>query len=142
MPDFETTPSAATVMVLVCDDVPAFRALMRAVLEEDPRIEVVGEARDGLEVVPLVEALHPDVVLLDLAMPHSDGLQATPEIRRVSPATQVIGLSGFTAAGVAEQMLAAGASAYLEKGAELEEIVSTVLRVAAQDPPAPSAPAA
>jgi DNA-binding NarL/FixJ family response regulator len=129
-------PSAVT--VVLCDDVPAFRALMRTVLDEHPLIAVVGEAGDGVEVVTIVEDLRPDVVLLDLAMPSSDGLMATPGIREASPCTRVIGLSGFAADTVAAQMLAAGASAYVEKGVELEVIAETVLRVAREASRTPS----
>lgn len=120
------------VTVIVCDDVPAFRQLMRAVFGEHGGIRVVAEAGDGIEVVQLVADLRPDVVLLDLAMPVSDGLMATPQILEASPGTRVIGLSGFADHGVGEQMRDAGASAYLEKGADLDLIAATVLRVAAE----------
>lgn len=116
-----------TIDVLLCDDVPALRFLMRAILEEDDRIRVVGEAGDGAEVVEVAERLQPDVVLLDLAMPGTDGLQATPRILSVAPGARVIGLSGFARDKVAPQMLAAGAVAYLEKGVDLEVIVATVV---------------
>ncbi len=123
------TPNRA-VSVVLCDDTPAFRHLMRSVLGEHSGIEVIGEASDGVEVVQVVRDLRPDVVLLDLAMPYADGLTATPEIVRNSPGTRVIGLSAFGSDGIAEQMLAAGASAYLEKGADLDVITQTVLDVA------------
>jgi DNA-binding NarL/FixJ family response regulator len=107
--------------------VPALRALLRAVLEEHPAITVVGEAGDGSEVVEIVADLRPDVVLLDLAMPRVDGLQATPLIVAAAPGTRVVGLSGFAREEVARQLLDAGAVAYLEKGVDLEVIVKTVL---------------
>ncbi|MCW2957541.1 MAG: response regulator transcription factor [Solirubrobacterales bacterium] len=129
-PGVTSSNHTPAVTVVLCDDVPAFRALMRTVLGEHPEIAVVGEAGDGLEVIRVVSAVRPDVVLLDLAMPYSDGLAATPEIRRTSPSTRVIGLSAFGSDGIAEQMIAAGASAYLEKGTDLGEIARTVLDVA------------
>jgi DNA-binding NarL/FixJ family response regulator len=119
------------ITVVLCDDVPALRSLLRAVLEEHSSIRVVGEAGDGAEVVGVVAEQRPDVVLLDLAMPHVDGLQATPRILEASPQTCVVGLSGFAREQVAQQLLDAGAVAYLEKGVNLEVIVATVLRVAA-----------
>ncbi|XAY04570.1 Transcriptional regulatory protein DegU [Paraconexibacter sp. AEG42_29] len=107
---------------------------MRAVLEEHEGVRVVGEAGNGADVLPLVEELRPDIVLLDLAMPRVDGLQATPRIIAASPGTRVIGLSGFSSEQVADQMLAAGAAAYLEKGVDLDVIVATVVRVATEAP--------
>ncbi len=130
MPPIADSDSRPPIRVVLCDDVVALRTLMRAVLEEHPRIEVVGEAADGAEVVAVVAELLPDIVLLDLAMPNVDGLQATPRILATSAGTCVIGLSGFATEQVGEQMLAAGAVAYLEKGVDLEIVVTTVLRVA------------
>jgi DNA-binding NarL/FixJ family response regulator len=127
----QPTDNPRRITVVLCDDVPALRALLRAVLEEQPGIEVVGEAGDGGEVVADVARLQPDVVLLDLAMPHMDGLQATPLILEASPGTRVVGLSGFARGQVAQQLLEAGAVAYLEKGVDLEIIVRTVVEAAA-----------
>jgi DNA-binding NarL/FixJ family response regulator len=130
IPPTNPTRPSPPVSVVLCDDVQAFRALMRTVLGEHPEIDVVGEAADGVEVISVVRELRPDVVLLDLAMPHADGLTATPLILDTSPTTRVIALSAFASDGVAQQMLDAGASAYLEKGADLELIASTVLDIA------------
>lgn len=114
------------IRVFLCDDVQAFRALMRFVLEEDPDITVVGEAADGQAGVDGVAREKPDVVLLDLSMPILDGLEAIPLMLDVSPGTQIIGLSGFTADRMAETMIAQGAVAYFEKGADLDDIAQTV----------------
>lgn len=127
MPEPTDTPARRTIKVVLCDDVPALRTLMRAVIDEEPGLAVVGEAGDGEEVVAVVERLQPDIVLLDLAMPGVDGLQATPRIVAAAPGCRVIGLSGFSSDQVADQMLAAGAVAYLEKGVDLEVIVAAVL---------------
>jgi DNA-binding NarL/FixJ family response regulator len=120
-----------TIRVFLCDDVQAFRALMRFVLEEDPDITVVGEAADGQAGVDGVAREKPDVVLLDLSMPVLDGLEAIPLMLDVSPGTQIIGLSGFTADRMAETMIAQGAVAYFEKGADLEDIAQTVRELGA-----------
>lgn len=117
--------SDPTIRVVLCDDVQAFRALIRYSLEE-AGIEVVGEAADGNEGVRQVADLQPDVILLDLSMPECDGLEAIEAMRRRSPRTQIVALSGFTADRMAEPVIARGARAYLEKGAEVAEIVATI----------------
>ena len=80
---------------LVVDDARAFRAVLRAILFSAPGVEVVGEACDGREAVSLVRTLRPDVVTMDVRMPHLDGLEALEEIMRVAP-TPVVVVSGDT----------------------------------------------
>ena len=130
--DENTVMATATdqIRVFLCDDVQAFRALMRFALEEDEGITVVGEAADGRAGIEGVAALQPDVVLLDLSMPVCDGLEAIPQMLERSPRSKVIALSGFTAERMAGPMLEQGASAYLEKGADLDVIQRTVREVA------------
>ncbi|MDQ4029375.1 MAG: response regulator, partial [Actinomycetota bacterium] len=75
--------------VVVCDDAREARVLLRSLLRYDPSIEIVGEASDGIEAIEAVGHHRPNVVLLDLAMPVMDGLEALPEIGRVSPDSKV-----------------------------------------------------
>jgi DNA-binding NarL/FixJ family response regulator len=117
------------IRVLLCDDVPAFRALIRCSLEDEDGIVVVGEAGDGNEGIRLVSDLKPDVVLLDLAMPDCDGLEAIPAMRAGCPATAIVALSGFTAERLSEPAKSLGAHAYLEKGVDLSRIASTIRSV-------------
>jgi DNA-binding NarL/FixJ family response regulator len=119
-----------SVRVFLVDDVGAFRALMRYTLEEDPRIQVVGEAADGQEGVSGVERLKPDVVLLDLAMPILDGFEAMPQMLERSPGTTIVALSGFTADRMASLCIESGAYAYLEKGEDAAVIRDAVLEAA------------
>jgi DNA-binding NarL/FixJ family response regulator len=118
--------STQNIRVLLCDDVPAFRALVRYSLEDEDGIEVVGEAADGNEGILRAGELEPDVVLLDLSMPRCDGLEAIPAILERAPRSRIVALSGFSADRMAEPVLACGAQAYLEKGVALSEIVSTI----------------
>lgn len=121
--DFMT---ASNIRVLLCDDVAAFRALVRYSLEDEEGIEVVGEAANGNEGVRQATDLQPDIVLLDLSMPECDGLEAIPVMRKQSPGTRIVALSGFTADRMAAPVIARGATAYLEKGVDLSEIVATI----------------
>jgi DNA-binding NarL/FixJ family response regulator len=116
--------------VVVCDDAPALRALLRTSLELDGRAEVVGEAADGERAIALAAALRPDVVLLDIQMPGVDGLTALPRIRRAAPDTQVIVLSGCDAPATSARALALGARRYVEKPAGVEAIRSAILQAA------------
>jgi DNA-binding NarL/FixJ family response regulator len=117
------------VTVLVADDAEEIRALLRVVLEFDSRLEIVGEAADGAEAVALAEALQPNVVVLDVAMPVMDGVQAIPEIRRLSPATRIVVLTGFDEK-VGNEAMAAGAHAYVHKSSDLTTLADTLLEVA------------
>jgi DNA-binding NarL/FixJ family response regulator len=118
--------SSASIRVLLCDDVAAFRSLLRYSLEDVEGIEVVGEAANGSEGIRQVSDLQPDVILLDLSMPGCDGLEAIPVMRTRSPHTKIVALSGFTADRMAEPVLARGARAYIEKGADMSEIVAAI----------------
>ena len=114
---------------MVCDDQAAFRQLVAVVLGLESGIEVVGEARNGREAVALVEKLQPDVLLLDIAMPEMDGLEALSRVREASPATQVVMLTGVTAASVRERALATGASAFIEKGIDIDKLGNEILEL-------------
>jgi DNA-binding NarL/FixJ family response regulator len=116
----------ASIRVLVCDDVEAFRALMRFTLPEDPAIEVVGEAGDGIAAIESAEELQPDVVLLDLTMPRLDGIDAIPALLERAPNTRIVALSGWGADRMADAALASGAVAYLEKSQDVEAIREAV----------------
>jgi DNA-binding NarL/FixJ family response regulator len=114
------------VRVVLCDDVAMLRELLRYELEEDDDVRVVGEASDGLESVRMVSDLKPDVVVLDLAMPGLDGLEAIPLMRAVEPPPQIVVYSGFDADLMRERVLALGAARYVEKGGVLSAVRAAV----------------
>ena len=114
------------IRVLVCDDSEAFRALLRYTLQEDPGIEVVGEAADGMAAIPAAERLQPDVVLLDLTMPILDGMDAIPAVLERAPSAQVVALSGWGADRVEQAALDQGAIAYVEKSDDVEALRAAV----------------
>ena len=100
--------------VLLCDDSRALRMLTARQLAECG-FEVVGEAENGLVAVDQYQALRPDVVLLDLVMPHQDGKQALRRILEIDPAARVVILSSLGARNDIEECLRAGAKSYLQK---------------------------
>ncbi|GGI04543.1 response regulator transcription factor [Egicoccus halophilus] len=102
------------IRILIVDDDPQFRHLVRLVLRSADDFEFVGEASDGQDGVAQAESLAPDVVLLDLMMPEMDGFQALPLIRAAQPRTAVIVLTALDAEEAAEGMLL-GATGFVEK---------------------------
>ena len=113
------------VRVLIADDAPDIRLLLRMYLT-DSRLHVVGEATNGVEAVEMVKTERPDAIILDLAMPVMDGLEAIPLIKEAAPATKIVVLSGFDAERMAERAMKLGAEAYLQKGVALGEISQTL----------------
>ena len=112
--------------VLICDDNEAMRSLLGVIVGMSPKLRVIGQAADGNDVVAQAKRLRPDVIVLDLAMPVRSGLEALPELRQVAPAARVVVYSGFADGIAAEEVIALGAAAYLEKGAPPETIVATI----------------
>lgn len=107
--------------ILIADDAPDIRLLLKMYLT-DTRLEVVGEATNGAEAVEMAGAEKPDAVILDLAMPVMDGLEAIPLIKQASPGTKIVVLSGFDADRMAERAIGLGAETYLQKGVALGDI--------------------
>ena len=132
MSDRSPVDGDTTAGVLICDDNDAMRGLLRAIVEAAPGMHVIGEAANGNEAIVEAARLHPDVILLDLAMPSLSGFDALPELRRVAPDAQIVVLSGFAGSSVAQQVIALGAASYLEKGAaDPDTIVASIERALA-----------
>ena len=129
--------------MLLCDDAPAFRALLRYTLAEDPDVVVVGEAGDAESGLRAIAELRPDVVLLDISMPGGvQGLDAIAAMRDCSPRSRIVALSGFTAEEMSPVALARGAHAYVEKGTGTPAIRDAVrAAVATPATTTPDAPA-
>ena len=126
------SPGDALHRVLIVDDAEDIRMLLRMKLTQHTEIDVVGEAVDGVDAVDQARELQPHLVLLDMAMPRMDGLQALPLIREAVPDVHVIVLSGFNQGTLEQEALAAGADRYVVKGGsmrELVEVIETVLRL-------------
>ena len=120
---------AGKIRLLVADDHPMLREGLAAVLGTQPDFEVVGEAADGDEVVRLAESLGPDVILLDLEMPGTDGVAALERLREAGSTARTV---VFTAYDTDERILGslrAGARGYLLKGASRQEIFGAIRTV-------------
>ena len=119
------------VRVLIVDDHSVVRRGLRMFLEDEPEIEIVGEARDGAEAVAQAQALKPDVVLMDLLMPVMDGIAATGVIRRELPDTEVIALTSVLEDASVTGAVSAGAIGYLLKDTRAEELCRAIKAAAA-----------
>jgi PAS domain S-box-containing protein len=115
--------------VLIVDDAEDIRTLLRIKLGRHGGFEVVGEAVDGVDAVDQARALQPHLVLLDMAMPRMDGLQALPLIREAVPDVRVVVLSGFNQRTLEQEALAAGADRYVVKGGSMHELVELIERL-------------
>jgi DNA-binding NarL/FixJ family response regulator len=118
--------------VLVVDDEPLFVQMLEALLGADPRIEIVGAARDGGEAVELALELDPDVTLMDISMPTVDGIEAVRRIRALLPKACIVMLTGSSAASDVDRSRQAGAVGFLTKDRIHSELIETVLEVAAR----------
>ncbi|MDR7361562.1 response regulator transcription factor [Nocardioides marmoribigeumensis] len=124
MADVEELP--ATVRVALVDDHRLVRVGLRSLLESTTGFVVVGEAGDGREAVDLVASVAPDVVLMDLSMPDVDGIAATRAIAAAHPEVRVLVLTSFTDRARVQEVLAAGATGYVLKDCEPEELLAAI----------------
>ena len=122
-----------TVRILLADDHKLVRAGIRSLLQRLPDIEVVAEASDGREALRLIEEHRPQIVLMDIAMPELNGLEATRRVAKTFPDVSVIILSIYSDEEHVYQALRAGASGYLLKGAAIEELELAIRAVAQRE---------
>jgi DNA-binding NarL/FixJ family response regulator len=118
------------IRVLIADDHRLFSEALEAILATEPAIEVVGRARNGEEAVERALALKPDVVLMDIAMPKVDGVEATKRLRRELEETRVLMLTGSNSRVDVARARAAGAAAYVTKDRIASQLVEVILELA------------
>lgn len=117
------------IRVLLADDHTLIRQGLRALLEREADIKVIGEARNGREAVHQVAALKPDVVIMDISMPRLNGFEATQRIATESPSTRVVALSMHKEEHHVHALLRAGARGYVPKDAPVSELLAAVRAV-------------
>ena len=117
------------IRVLIVDDHAIVREGQRALIDTEPGMTVVGEAKDGFEAVELAASLRPDVILMDLHMPRRDGIEAIKEIKAANPAARILVLTSFTEDQKVYAAIKAGAMGYLLKDASPPEILAAIHQV-------------
>lgn len=117
------------IRILLADDHTILRDGIRSLIEDEPDMEVVGEAEDGITVVKLADSLKPDVILMDLAMPLLNGLEATRQIRKNNPHAKILILTMHENEEYIRQVLAAGAMGYILKDAAARELLGAIRAV-------------
>ncbi|HEY0603913.1 MAG TPA: response regulator transcription factor [Herpetosiphonaceae bacterium] len=119
------------IRVVLADDHSVVRKGVREFLEEEPDIDVIGEASDGLQAVELATELQPDVIVMDIKMPQLSGVDATRRIRSAAPKVRVLALTAYDDDPYIFGLLEAGASGYVLKTAESSELIRAIRAVAA-----------
>ena len=117
------------IRVLIVDDHTIVRKGIRALLAEIEGIEVVGEADNGQEAIAQAETLHPDVILMDLAMPKMDGIEATRQIKASQPESRILVMTSFAADDKVFPAIKAGALGYLLKESAPEDLVQAIRQI-------------
>ncbi len=120
------------ITVIIADDQTLFREGIKDLLENEKNIQVIAEAADGREALRLVKKLRPNVILLDIKLPHMDGIEATRQIHKECPKTNVLILSGYEDEAHVMEAIQAGANGYLSKMLPAAELVNALKTFANQ----------
>jgi two-component system response regulator DegU len=124
--------AAKKITVIIADDQTLFREGIKDLLENEKNITVIAEAADGREALRLVKKLRPNVILLDIKLPHMDGIEATRQIHKECPTTNVLILSGYEDEAHVMEAIQAGANGYLSKMLPAAELVNALKTFANQ----------
>jgi DNA-binding NarL/FixJ family response regulator len=120
---------AVSIRLLIADDHALVRSGLRSMLQREPGVEIVGEARNGREAVELCRSLEPDLILMDVRMPEMDGLEATRAIKQECPGTGVLMVTMHENRDYMLEATKAGAAGYVLKDAPRNELISAVRRI-------------
>lgn len=117
------------VSILIADDHKLIRETWSFILNNDPRFEVVAECGDSEEAVEVAKVKRPNIILMDINMTPISGFEATEKIRKVSPASKIIGVSMHSQPAYAKKMLQIGARGYVTKNSSKEEMIKAIMEV-------------
>ncbi len=126
-------PAARDITVLIADDEPLVRSGLRAILDSEPGLRVIGEAADGAQAVAMARDLRPQVVCMDVRMPALDGIRATELVLRLDRPPRVLVVTTFASDDYVLDAMRAGAAGFLLKRATAEELIHAVRTVASSD---------
>ncbi len=115
--------------ILLAEDHRILREGLKRLIDEQPNMEVVGEADNGIAAWQQAQELEPDIVLMDITMPRLNGAEATEKIRELCPNVKVIALTGHRASAYLNEVLKAGASGYVLKQAAIDELIDAIQTV-------------
>ena len=118
-----------TIRVLIAEDHAIVRAGLKALIATEPGLEVIGDVSNGLEAVAQARALRPDVILMDLSMPHMDGINATREIKSEHPGARILVLTSFIEDDKVFAAIKAGALGYLLKESSPDDLLRGIRAV-------------
>lgn len=117
------------IKILLVDDHKLLRAGLRTIIEQRANMQIIGEASDGREAIKLCSKLLPDVIVLDVAMPGLNGIQAAQQIHKINPEIKIIGLSMHSTKQFIQGMFKAGAFGYLLKDGDADELIVAITTV-------------
>ena len=118
------------IKILIADDHPLMRQGLATLLDADPSLQIVGDAKNGADAIEKASELKPDVIVMDLSMPVMDGVEATRLIREANPETKVLILTTYGTSADIAHAIDAGASGALVKDAEYDRLVSAIRAIA------------
>jgi DNA-binding NarL/FixJ family response regulator len=116
--------------ILLAEDHRILREGLKRLIDEQPNMEVVGEADNGITAWQKTKELEPDIVLMDISMPRLNGAEATTKIKELCPNVKIVVLTGHRASGYLNEVLKAGASGYVLKQAAIDELIEAIQIVA------------
>lgn len=117
------------ITILIADDHTLVRETWSFILNTDPRFKVVAECGSGEDAIQRSKLLHPDIVIMDINLPGMNGIEATEQIRKLSPNTQILGVSLHTQPTYAKKMIQKGAMGYVTKNSSREEMFRAIMEI-------------
>jgi DNA-binding NarL/FixJ family response regulator len=124
--------------ILIVDDSPLMRHSLRTLLERRPQWKVCGEAENGRDAIEKAQQLHPDLIVIDMAMPVLNGIEASKVLKQLMPATPLVMFTTFTDTYIKEEALAAGVHAIIDKSEGHTSLISSIQELLLSTPPSPS----